>query len=325
MSKRSLLEYDKNRLEAIYRRMVLIREFELKVNRLFLQGMLPGTIHLSHGQEATVVGVCSALKVDDVITITHRGHGQALAKGVTPKELMAELFGKSTGCCRGKGGSLHVGNIAKGALPAIAIVAAAAPIAVGMALSFKQQRSKQVAVCFHGDGAINAGDWHEALNLAAVFQLPVIFTCENNLYAVSTRIDTVTLVPDIVKRARSYGIDAQRIDGNDPIAVYEAAKSAVNRIRKGGGPALLECRTYRQGGHKRDDPGTYRPKDEVERWLAKDPIKKFRSRLIRQKIFTEQELVLVRESIIEELKQAEQFARESPFPEPESALEDLYA
>lgn len=325
MNKNPLLQYDKKLLNEMYRRMVLIREFELKVNRLFLQGMLPGTIHLSHGQEAAVVGVCSALESDDVITITHRGHGQALAKGVTPNELMAELFGKSTGCCRGKGGSLHVGNIQKGALPAIAIVGAAAPIAAGMALAFKQKKSKQVAVCFHGDGTINAGDWHEALNLAAVFRLPVIFACENNLYAVSTRIDNVTLESDIVKRAQAYGIPGRRVDGNDPVAVYEAAKAAVEKAKNGEGPALLECKTYRQGGHKRDDPGTYRPREEVAHWLAKDPVKRFHSRLVRQKIFTKEKLALVRESVLEELLGAERFAKQSPFPQPESALEDVYA
>lgn len=325
MKPRSLTGYDSGLLMDIFRSMMLIREFELKVNRLFLQGKLPGTIHLSHGQEATAVGVCTSLASDDFIAITHRGHGQALAKGVSPNALMAELFGKATGCCGGKGGSLHVGDIQKGALPAIAIVAAAAPIVTGMALAFRQKGTKQVAVCFHGDGAMNEGDWHEALNLAAMLHLPVIFACENNLYAVSTRIDDVTLVPDAVRRAKAYGVPGRRIDGNDPIAVFEAAKEAVCDMRNGGGPFLLECRTYRQGGHKRDDPGTYRPKEEVAYWLARDPIIRFRNKLLRQKIFTNKQLEEVKESVLEELEEARAFAEDSSFPTPEAALEDLYA
>ncbi len=320
-----LRSYEPQFLKSILKKMVMIREFELKINRLFLQGMLPGTIHLSHGQEATVVGVCEALNTDDVITITHRGHGQALAKGVTPKELMAELFGKKTGCCKGKGGSLHVGKMSVGALPGIAIVAASAPIASGMALAFKQKGSKQVSVCFHGDGASNEGDWHEALNLAAVFKLPVIFLCENNLYAVTTHITTVTLVPDIAKRAGAYGIPGKSVDGNDPVEVFKAASRAVEHARGGKGPTLLECKTYRQGGHKRDDPATYRPKEEVAAWLAKDPIKCFQEKLMKLEIVAPKDLEVIRQSVLEELNEAEKFAKGSPFPEVESAAEGVYA
>jgi TPP-dependent pyruvate/acetoin dehydrogenase alpha subunit len=317
--------YDPEFLRGLYHRMLLIREFELRVNQLFLRGIMPGTIHLSHGQEATVVGMCAALKPEDVVTLTHRGHGQALAKGVPARSLMAELFGKATGCCRGKGGSLHVGDMRVGALPAIAVVAAAAPIACGMALAFKKQGSERVAVCFHGDGASNKGDWHEALNLASVWQLPVIFLCENNLYGVTTRIDAVSAVPEIAKRAVAYGMPGVAIYGNDPLTVYEAAQEAVARARAGHGPTLLECKTYRQGGHKRDDAGTYRPKDEVELWLSRDPVARFGARLLEAGLLTEESKAAIAQAVLHELNEAERFALESPLPPIQWALEDVYA
>jgi TPP-dependent pyruvate/acetoin dehydrogenase alpha subunit len=320
-----LAGYEPDFLRHLYQRMLLIREFELRVNKLFLQGIMPGTIHLSHGQEATVVGACAALNADDVITITHRGHGQALAKGVSARSLMAELFGKATGCCRGKGGSLHVGDMSVGALPAIAIVAASAPIASGMAFAFKRQGGKRVAVCFHGDGATNEGDWHEALNLASVWRLPVVFLCENNLYGVSTRIDEVSAVPEIAQRAVAYGLPGVVAYGNDVLTVYEAAKQAVARARAGDGPTLLECKTYRQGGHKRDDPATYRPKDEVAQWLGRDPVLRFAARLLEAGILTETSKAAIAASVLAELDEAEKFAIESPLPPAASALEDVYA
>ena len=322
---RSLTGYEASFLHGLYRRMLLIREFELRVNRLFLQGIMPGTIHLSHGQEATAVGTCAALNPDDVVTLTHRGHGQALAKGVSPHRLLAELFGKATGCCRGKGGSLHVGDVAVGALPAIAIVAAGAPIAAGMAFAFKHKGTRQVAVCFHGEGSTNEGDWHEALNLASVWQLPVIFLCENNLYGVTTRIDAVTRVPEIASRAVAYGLPGVAIYGNDPLAVYETVRDAAARAREGGGPTLIECKTYRQGGHKRDDPGTYRPQEEVALWLSRDPVVRFGERLLEAQVLSQEELDAVRQAVQAELDEAERFARESPPPPLEWALEDVYA
>jgi pyruvate dehydrogenase E1 component alpha subunit len=304
--------------------MLLIREFELRVNRLFLKGIMPGTIHLSHGQEATVVGTCAALNEDDFITLTHRGHGQALAKGVDPRHLMAELFGKTTGCCKGKGGSLHVGDVKVGAFPAIAIVAAAAPIATGMAFAFQRKGTGQVAVCFHGDGATSEGDWHEALNLASKWDLPVVFLCENNLYAVTTRIDDVTRTPEIAQRAVAYGLPGMAVYGNDPLTVYEAVSEAVERARSGKGPTLIECKTYRQGGHKRDDPGTYRPAAEVELWISRDPVVRFAQRLMEGEVLSQVALEQVARSVREELDEAERFAIESPLPPVEAALEDLY-
>ena len=260
----------------LYGRMFLIREFEERVNKLFLQGKIPGTIHLSLGQEACAVGATAPLRKDDWITITHRGHGQALGKGVSARSMMAELFAKETGCCRGHGGSLHVGDVSVGALPGIAIVGAAVPIAAGMAFAFREKGTDQVVVSFFGDGAIGEGETHEGLNLASRWDLPVVYVCENNLYSISTHLSVQTRAERIAEFAAPYKMMATTVDGNDVGAVHEAVSLAVQRARDGGGPALVECLTYRRGGHKRDDPATYRPQDEVERWLARDPLERLR-------------------------------------------------
>lgn len=317
--------YAEDLLAEIYRRMVLIRQFELKVNELFLQGVMPGTIHLSLGQEASAVGACLALEADDVITLTHRGHGQALAKGVSADSLMAELFGKVTGCCRGKGGSLHVGDMSVGALPAIAIVGASSPIAAGMAFAFKRMETGRVALNFFGEGTANKGDWHEALNLAAVWKLPVVFLCENNLYGVSTHLTEVMAIDYVAERASAYGMPGSTIYGNDPIAVYEAVKSAADRARSGGGPALIECLTYRRGGHKRDDPGAYRPQEEVEAWLKTDPIPAFRERLLDDKRFSLSAIEAMNAAVASAIDAAVKFALASEAPRTESAWEHVYA
>jgi acetoin:2,6-dichlorophenolindophenol oxidoreductase subunit alpha len=260
----------------LHGRMSLVREFEQRINKLFLQGRIPGTIHLSLGQEACAVGATAPLRTDDWITITHRGHGQALAKGVPARRLMAELFARETGCCRGRGGSMHIGDVAVGALPAIAIVGAAVPIAAGLAFAARQQGSDRVVVSFFGDGTLNEGDAHEGLNLAALWQLPVVYLCENNLYSISTPLSRQMRNTRILDRAVAYGMAGVVVDGNNVIAVYQAVTEAVERAREGGGPTLVECLTYRQGGHKRDDPATYRPKDEVATWLARDPLHRLR-------------------------------------------------
>ena len=322
---RGLSDYGDHLLTEMYRRMLLIRDFELRVNDLFLRGLMPGTIHLSHGQEATAVGTCLALRKDDVITLTHRGHGQALAKGVTPKALMAELFGKVTGCCRGKGGSLHVGDMSVGAVPAIAIVGAASPIAAGMAFAFKRLASGQVACNFFGDGAVNKGDWHEAMNLAAIWALPVIFLCENNLYGVSTHITDTTLNENLVERAAAYRMPGVTVYGNDPLEVYEAVQVAARDARQGKGPTMIECLTYRRGGHKRDDPATYRPQEEVHAWLAQDPLPAFRDRLLQDTRFSEGRIASIEDGVHRMLDEAVEYAQSSPDPLPESALEHTYA
>ena len=265
---------------GLYARIALIREFEQRVNTLFLQGKIPGTIHLSVGQEACAVGACAPLRIDDWITITHRGHGQALAKGVSARSMMAELFARETGCCRGRGGSLHVGDVNVGALPAIAIVGAAVPIAAGLGFAAARQGSDRVVVSFLGDGAMAEGDAHEGFNLAALWRTPVVYVCENNLYSVSTRIERQTLMTSLAGRMGLYGIPAVTVDGNNVVAVQQAVTAAVALARSGGGPSFVECLTYRQGGHKRDDPATYRPKEEVALWIARDPLARLRVALV---------------------------------------------
>jgi TPP-dependent pyruvate/acetoin dehydrogenase alpha subunit len=294
----------------LFARMALIREFETRVNRLFLQGRIPGTIHLSLGQEACAVGATAALRRDDWITITHRGHGQALAKGVSPRAMMAELFARETGCCRGRGGSLHVGDVSVGALPAIAIVGASVPIAAGLAFAFRERGEDRVALCFLGDGAMTEGDTHEGLNLAALWQLPVVYVCENNLYSVSTPVERQMRMTRLSDRAAAYGMTAGRVDGNDVVAVRAATLEAVQRARAGGGPSFVECLTYRQGGHKRDDPGTYRPRDEVEQWLRRDPLDRVRAAL--EALGRGEDAVDAERRAAEAIDDAVEFAERSP-------------
>lgn len=294
----------------LYRTMHLIREFEHRVNRLFLQGHIPGTIHLSLGQEACAVGATAALRPDDWITITHRGHGQALAKGVTARKLMAELFARDTGCCRGHGGSLHVGDVAVGALPAIAIVGAAVPIAAGLALAAVRSGSDRVALSFLGDGAFTEGDTHEGLNLAGLWRLPVVYLCENNLYSISTPLEMQMRGGNIAERAAVYGLRTAIVDGNNVCAVLAAVSFAVDRARSEHEPWFVECLTYRQGGHKRDDPATYRPTEEVELWLRRDPVLRMRSALVD----AGEELALdaIERDTLVEIDDAVAFAEESP-------------
>jgi TPP-dependent pyruvate/acetoin dehydrogenase alpha subunit/pyruvate/2-oxoglutarate/acetoin dehydrogenase E1 component len=271
--------YDRAFLLGLYERMVLVREFEETVKFLFLEGAMPGTIHQCQGQEATAVGVCAALRAEDWITSTFRGHGHALAKGLSPQELMDELFGAQTGCCKGRGGSMHVGNMSKGMVPGIAIVAGGIPLATGMALAFKKQKSSQVVACFFGDGAVAEGAFHEGVNMAAIWDLPVILVCENNLYGASTHLDLVMKNSRISDRAASYGFRGETVDGNDVLAVYEAAQRAAAECRDGKGPVLLELLTYRRTGHSRRDPCHYQPKDEREAWAKRDPIERFAEKL----------------------------------------------
>src|ERR1700688_1316051 len=250
-------KYPRDFLLTLYRRMLLIRQFEDRVKLLFLEGVMPGTIHQCQGQEATAVGICAALERSDFITSTFRGHGHALAKGLTVQEMLDELFGASTGCCKGKGGSMHMGNFEKGMIPGIAIVAGGIPVATGMALAFKMKKTRQVVACFFGDGAVAEGAFHEAVNMAALWNAPVVLVCENNLYGASTRIDRVMRDTSISNRAASYGFRGETVDGNDLLAVYEAARRAVEECRNSVGPVLLELLTYRLTGHSRRDPCNY--------------------------------------------------------------------
>ncbi|MCG2659604.1 MAG: thiamine pyrophosphate-dependent dehydrogenase E1 component subunit alpha [Kiritimatiellae bacterium] len=318
--------YDQAFLLGLYERMLTIREFEEGVKFLFLEGIMPGTIHQCQGQEATAVGVCAALNTSDFITSTHRPHGHALAKGLTMEELLLELFGASDGCCRGKGGSMHVGNPSKGMIPAIAIVGGGIPVAAGMALAFKMQRTGQVVVCFFGDGAVAEGAFHEAVNLAAIWRLPVIFACENNFYGASTHTSKVMRTATIAERAASYGIRGERVDGNDVLAVYEAARCAGKECRSGQGPVLLELMTYRRGGHSRRDACHYQPKDEREAWLARDPVKLFADMLKAHGIADDMTLNACRQRVVNEFNRAASEARKHPRPDPARDLvTDVYA
>jgi pyruvate dehydrogenase E1 component alpha subunit len=316
---------EKAKLVEMYRRMLQIRYFEEKVFELYGQNLVPGTIHLYAGEEAVAVGVCSNLRRDDYITSTHRGHGHCIAKGADLNKTMAEILGKKTGYCKGKGGSMHIADFNIGMLGATAVVGAGLPIASGAGLSIKLRGTDQVAACFFGEGASNQGTFHEGINMAATWKLPVIFVCENNLYAMGTRQSRVMAIENVADRAAAYGIPGVSVDGNDVLAVYEAASTAVNRARRGEGPTLIECKTYRQKGHSRFDPAAYRPKGEVEEWLQKDPVARFKNKLVENGTLTEQEAEKLSVEAKEAVEDAVKFAMESPFPQPEEALEDVYA
>ncbi len=316
---------DRNSLLALYERMVLIREFEEGVKFLFLEGTMPGTIHQCQGQEATAVGVCAALDPGDFITSTFRGHGHALAKGLTPEELLFELFGAATGCCKGKGGSMHVGNMDKGMVPGIAIVGGGIPLASGMALAFKMRQQRSVVACFFGDGAVAEGAFHEGVNLAAIWDLPVLFVCENNLYGASTRVDQVMRVKQIADRAASYGIRGQTVDGNDVLAVYQAARTAVAECRGGQGPVLLELLTYRRTGHSRRDACHYQPSEEREEWSRRDPVKCFAQVLIDRGLVDQAGLEQIRTRVQDRFQKAVETARSEPLPTLDDLTTDVLA
>jgi pyruvate dehydrogenase E1 component alpha subunit len=304
--------------------MVLLREFEERVKLLFLEGTMPGTIHQYQGQEACGVGVCSALEPGDVITSTHRPHGHALARGLTPDEVMAELFGKVTGCCKGKGGSMHMGDLSKGMVPAIAIVGGGLPVAAGMALAFKMNAEKRVAVAFMGDGATNEGIFHEALNMAALWDLPVLYVIENNLYAASTSVAMTVKVPHLADRAAAYGMPGRTLDGNDVLAVYEATMEAAERARQGKGPILLELMTYRITGHSRRDPSLYQPETERKQALANEPIGRFGKWLLGEHLCRQGELDAIRNEVMAVVETSVERALAAPEPKPEDALEDMF-
>jgi pyruvate dehydrogenase E1 component alpha subunit len=307
----------------MYKKMLEIRKFEEKVYELFTQNLIPGTMHLYIGEEAVAVGVCAALDLNDFITSTHRGHGHCIAKGASLKKMMAELFGKRTGYCKGKGGSMHITDKSSGMLGANAVVGGALPIAVGAGLSCKLKYPQRVAACFFGDGASNQGTFHEGINLAAVWDLPVIFVCENNLYAMGTRQSMVMKINNIAERAAGYGIPGVTVDGNDVIAVYNAAKEAVFRARNGEGPTLIECKTYRHKGHSRFDPAKYRPESEVAEWLSRDPLLLFKKKLADKGI-PEEFFEKIEIQVTAEIEEAVAFAQESPSPAPEEALDDIW-
>lgn len=309
----------------MYKDMLRIRHFEEKVKELDMQGKLPGFFHLYVGEEAVAVGACSAINKEDYITSTHRGHGHLIAKGGDLGKAMAELYAKETGYNKGRGGSMHIAAPNLGMLGANGIVGAGIPIATGAALSAKYQKNGRVAVCFFGDAASSQGTFHEALNIGAAFNLPVVYVCENNLYGVSTKQCDVRKIEDIADRASSYGMPGVIVDGNDVDAVYNVVSTAVDRARKGEGPTLIECKTYRHYTHFTGEPDTYRPKEEVQEWKAKDPIKMYTQRLIDDGVMDAAGLENIVKEVIKEIDDAVVFAENSPKPRPESALEDVYA
>jgi TPP-dependent pyruvate/acetoin dehydrogenase alpha subunit len=309
---------------GMYRRMLSCRMFEDRVYYLFLEGRLPGTVHQSQGQEACAVGVCSALEEGDVITSTHRPHSHAVARGLPLQSLMAELFAKKTGCCQAKGGSMHLGDLALGMLPAIAIVGGGIPLATGQALAFQYLQRKNIVACFFGEGATNIGTFHEAVNMAAIWSLPVIYVCENNKSAASTSVEKVMKVKRVSERAAAYGIPGETVDGNDVEQVYEAAKRAAARARQGSGPTLLELETFRLAGHSRSDPGHYRSPDEVTAWKQRDPIARYEKSLLEQGLLSERDVAEIKSAIEHELDEAVRFAEQSPYPLPEDCLSDVF-
>jgi pyruvate dehydrogenase E1 component alpha subunit len=317
-------DYPREFIEQLYRTMVLVRCFEQKAADCFTKGMLAGNIHLCIGQEAVCAGACAALEPQDFMTATHRGHGQCLSRGAQPDRMLAELFGKETGYCHGKGGSMHMVDVSLGILGANGIVGAGLPLAAGSALASKIKGTNEVTLCFFGDGASNQGTFHEALNMAAAWRLPVVFLCENNQYGVSVNIHTVTNTDTIAVRATAYDIPGVTVDGNDPLVVYDAVKAAVDYARAGGGPSLVECTTYRQLGHYMGDTAWYRPKEYLENALADDALVHFRAYL-GDHGFSEDELAELDDQAHARIEDAYQFAQASPYPDPSEAVTDMYS
>ena len=309
----------------LYRTMVRIRLFEEEVILLNQKQMVPGFIHSYIGEEATAVGACAALHADDYIVSTHRGHGHVIAKGCEVKLAMAELFGKVDGFCRGKGGSMHIADARRGVIGANGIVGAGMPIACGAGLAAQLENNGRVVLCFFGDGASNQGTFHESLNLASVWNLPVVFVCENNLYAISVSQEVHQKVRDVSERAAAYRIPGYSTDGNDVLGVVDTVSKAVSRARDGGGPSLVEAKTYRWRGHSEADPvyGT-RSREEVEGWKEKCPIKRFRTVLLSEADFSDSELADIEAAVSREIGEAVAYAQASENPPPAAALEDVY-
>ena len=316
---------DASQLLDMYRRMVSIREFELAAIDLFKRGQVKGAIHPYIGQEASAVGVCMALRRDDLIAGTHRSHGHNIAKGADVAKMMAEILGKDAGYCRGRGGSMHIAAFETGSLGALAVVGSGIPLAVGAALAFTMRGEDRVAVPFTGDAGGNTGNWHECLNMAAAWKLPVVFVLENNHYGVSTRIEDSVAVQDLSVRATGYGMPGVRVDGFDAVAVHRAAAEAVARARRGDGPTLLVTEAYRLEGHYAGEPEVYRTRAEVEAWRQRDPIPRFRQDLLVGGYATGEALDAIDRDVRQEIAAAVQFGKDSPEPDPASAMNYIYA
>ena len=316
---------NKEQMKDMYVRMRRIRDFESAAAKLFAEGKIYGFAHLYLGEEAIAPAVCECLRDDDFITSTHRGHGHILAKGGDLNLMMAELFGRATGYCKGKGGSMHIADRDKGILGANGIVGAGHCIACGAGLSVKIRGTDQVCACFFGDGSTNQSTFHESLNLASVWKLPIVFVCENNHYGISMSQDRHQAIKDIADRGAAYNIPGVSVDGNDPLAVYDAVSEAVARARAGKGPTLVECKTYRQHGHFEGDPATYKPKEEQAEWMAKDPMPRYAKFLVENNVMTQAEVDAVDAKVAKEIDDAIAFADAQPFATEESAVVDVYS
>lgn len=315
---------EKDLLASMLLRMYRIRSLEKTVKQLYFQDLITGPLHLYIGEEAVAVGACSALEPTDYVVSTHRGHGHCIAKGGDLKKMMAELLGRETGYCKGRGGSMHLTDPKIGLLASSGIVGGGIPISLGAGFSSIYRKSGQVAVCFLSDGATNQGSFHESLNLAALWRLPIVFVCENNLYAITVSVAKSLPIKDIADRSISYGIPGKIVDGMDVVAVYQAVKEAVDRAREGKGPSLIECKTYRFEGHWVGDPIVYRTDEEVEKWKKRDPIIKFRKILLGKESFTEDELDNIKKQANQEIQEAVEFAKNSPFPNPKEVEKYVY-
>lgn len=319
-----LQKKDRKKLLEMLRRMLTIRRFEERVKKEFAATRVKGFVHLYIGEEAVAVGVCSYLTDKDYVTSTHRGHGHCIAKGVDIKGMMAELYGRKTGTCKGKGGSMHIADVDLGMLGANGIVGAGAPIAVGAGLSAKYRKTDQVSVCFFSDGALNQGAVHEAMNLASIWKLPVVFVLENNQFAESTSIRYATSVKDPETRAWAYNMPAIRVDGMDVLEVAKAASVAIAKARNGEGPSFLVCDTYRYMGHFEGDDQTYRTKEDVRVWEDKDPITKLKDQMVQDGDLTEKEFVEMDTEVSKEIEDAVRYADGSAWPDPSEATDDVY-
>ena len=326
MSNPKTADLSNEELLDLYRMMLRIRRFEERVEYLYAHGKLPGFVHLYIGEEAVATGACAALRQDDYITSTHRGHGHTIAKGGDLGKMMAELYGKITGYCRGKGGSLHITDMSIGMLGANGIVAGGPPIAVGAAYGAARIRhTAQVTLSFFGDGATNEGPFAEACNMASAWKLPVVFVCENNCYGVGTRLHTVAPCEDITTRAAGFMIPTVSVDGNNVLAVYQAVREAIDRARAGEGPSFIECKTWRHKAHFQGEDPSYMHGEDHDAWLERDPITRFAQDLLDAGIATQKELEEIGTAVRTEIDRAVEFAEASPWPEPTTALDDVYA
>ena len=315
----------KTQLLGFYRKMQLIREFERECERQYTRGNIRGFLHVYSGEEAIAVGAIAALEPQDYVVTHYRDHGHALSRDVDTNSVMAELFGKATGSSKGKGGSMHIFDASKNFMGGYAIVGGQLPIATGLALASQYKGEDRLALCFMGDGALNEGEFHESMNLAAVWKLPIIFFCENNLYGMGApSADTLAVHQQMYKIADAYGMRNHRVDGNDVIAVHELMLQATKDVRNGEGPAFIEARTYRIQGHSVADPANYRPAEEVEYWRSKDPIPAFRTKLMEEGLASEEEFDEIDADVDREIVAAAEFAESSPFPEPDARFHGVY-